>query len=46
MTWSTTRVMTVARGMYERMGFEAWPEHDRHFETGFVLYAYRYPLES
>jgi len=43
---STTRVMTVARGMYERMGFKAWPERDRHFENDFVLYAYRYPLES
>jgi ribosomal protein S18 acetylase RimI-like enzyme len=42
---TTTRMMTVARGMYERMGFQATPERDRHFESGFVLYAYEYPLE-
>jgi GNAT superfamily N-acetyltransferase len=43
---TTTRVMEVARSMYERMGFTATPERDRHFEGGFVLYAYEYPLES
>jgi GNAT superfamily N-acetyltransferase len=42
---TTTRVMKVARAMYERMGFKATPERDRHFESGFVLYAYEYPLE-
>jgi ribosomal protein S18 acetylase RimI-like enzyme len=42
---TTTSVMTVARGMYERMGFVATPERDRHFESGFVLYAYEYPLK-
>jgi ribosomal protein S18 acetylase RimI-like enzyme len=41
---TTTRMMTVARGLYERMGFEATPERDRHFESGFVLYAYELPL--
>lgn len=41
---TTTRMMKVARGMYERMGFVATPERDRHFESGFVLYAYEYPL--
>jgi ribosomal protein S18 acetylase RimI-like enzyme len=42
---STTNVMEIARGMYERMGFEPVPERDRHFDNGFALYAYRYPLE-
>jgi ribosomal protein S18 acetylase RimI-like enzyme len=42
---STTKVMEVARGMYERMGFVATPERDRHFDSGFVLYAYRYSLD-
>jgi ribosomal protein S18 acetylase RimI-like enzyme len=42
---TTTRMMKVARGMYERMGFQATPERDRHFESGFVLHAYEYPLE-
>jgi ribosomal protein S18 acetylase RimI-like enzyme len=43
---TTTRMMTVARGMYERMGFTATPDRDRHFDSGFVLYAYEYPLEG
>jgi ribosomal protein S18 acetylase RimI-like enzyme len=42
---TTTRAMKVARAMYERMGFTATPERDRHFESGFVLYAYEYPLD-
>jgi ribosomal protein S18 acetylase RimI-like enzyme len=42
---STTNVMEIARGMYERMGFVPVPERDRHFDSGFALYAYRYPLE-
>jgi ribosomal protein S18 acetylase RimI-like enzyme len=42
---STTNVMEIARGMNERMGFHAVPERDRHFDNGFALYAYRYPLE-
>jgi ribosomal protein S18 acetylase RimI-like enzyme len=56
LTLSTTRVMVVARALYERMGFEATPERDRHFDDpgwwsgteaadNFVLKAYRYPLD-
>jgi GNAT superfamily N-acetyltransferase len=44
LTLTTTRFMKVARQMYERLGFIAAPERDRHFDSGFVLYAYRYPL--
>ena len=43
---TTTQMMEVARRMYVRMGFRATPERDRHFETGFVLYAYEYPLDA
>jgi ribosomal protein S18 acetylase RimI-like enzyme len=53
LTLSTTNVMSAAQALYARMGFEAAPERDRHFEDpsgtevaqDFVLSAYRYRLD-
>jgi ribosomal protein S18 acetylase RimI-like enzyme len=41
----TTDFMAVAKGMYERMGFERVPEHDFHPDSGTHVIAYRLPLE-
>ena len=39
-----TEIMSVARGMYERMGFVRVPEFDFHPGTGMVVMAYRLDL--
>jgi len=40
----TTRLMEVARAMYERMGFSRFPENDIPITDDFVVVAYRLPL--
>lgn len=40
----TTRVMDVARAMYERMGFTRYPENDIPITDDFVVVAYTLPL--
>ncbi len=40
----TTEMMSVARAMYERMGFTRVPEYDFHPAPGFTLMAYALPL--
>lgn len=40
----TTEFMAVAKGMYERMGFERVPEHDFHPGSGTHVIAYRLAL--
>jgi len=40
----TTTLMDVARAMYERMGFERFPENDFRVTDDFVVMAYRLPL--
>jgi len=40
----TTRLMDVARAMYERMGFVRFPENDIPITDDFVVVAYRLPL--
>lgn len=40
----TTRVMDVARAMYERMGFARYPENDIPITDDFVVVAYTLPL--
>jgi GNAT superfamily N-acetyltransferase len=40
----TTDLMTVARAMYERMGFVRVPEHDFYPVPSFHVMAYRLPL--
>jgi ribosomal protein S18 acetylase RimI-like enzyme len=49
LTLSTTKLMTAAQALYERMGFEATPERDRRIDDtddDFVLKAYRYRLDE
>lgn len=40
----TTRLMTIARDMYERMGFERFPENDIEVTEDFIVVAYRLRL--
>lgn len=40
----TTEVMEIARRMYERMGFERFPESDFHPAPGITVMAYRLQL--
>jgi ribosomal protein S18 acetylase RimI-like enzyme len=40
----TTKLMTIAREMYERMGFTRFPDNDIPVAPGFVVVAYRLPL--
>ncbi|MFH1032535.1 MAG: GNAT family N-acetyltransferase [Chloroflexota bacterium] len=40
----TTKLMEIARGMYERMGFKRVPEFDFHPRHGVVVMAYRLDL--
>ena len=40
----TTEIMEVARGMYERMGFERYPESDFHPAPEITVMAYRLQL--
>jgi ribosomal protein S18 acetylase RimI-like enzyme len=40
----TTHLMTIARTMYERMGFVRVPEHDFYPVPDFQVMAYRLPL--
>jgi ribosomal protein S18 acetylase RimI-like enzyme len=40
----TTEVMDIARRMYERMGFERFPESDFHPAPGITVMAYRLKL--
>jgi len=40
----TTEVMDIARQMYERMGFERFPESDFHPAPGVTVVAYRLQL--
>jgi ribosomal protein S18 acetylase RimI-like enzyme len=40
----TTTIMAVARGMYERMGFERFPENDFPITDDFAVMAYRLEL--
>lgn len=42
----TTEVMTVARGMYERMGFTQMPELDFYPAPDWVVMAYRLDVAS
>ncbi len=37
----TTKIMDIARGMYERMGFKRIPQFDFQVEGGVVVMAYR-----
>jgi ribosomal protein S18 acetylase RimI-like enzyme len=43
-TLRTTTPMRVARRLYESMGFQADPERDVVYDSGFRLLAYRLPL--
>ncbi len=40
----TTELMAIARGMYERMGFQRVPEFDFHPAPGVVVTAYKLDL--
>ncbi|HVL89991.1 MAG TPA: GNAT family N-acetyltransferase [Actinomycetota bacterium] len=40
----TTHLMSVARGMYERLGFERFPDNDIPVSDTFVVIAYRTKL--
>lgn len=40
----TAPIMEVAKGMYERMGFQPVPEFDHHPMTGVVIMAYKLDL--
>ena len=42
----TMEYMSVARAMYERMGFERIPEHESHTGSGRTVLAYCLPLRE